>query len=119
MNRPVTTTVTLPSGGTVTPSVELGNGSTAEVGATLVGILIPSALDTPTDLTIEVSTDNVTFSTSMGDGSNNLAGVFSNAVPGRAIYLPPQIMRPWRYMRIRSSLTQTANRVFTLVQSAT
>lgn len=116
MNRPVATTVTLPSGGTVTPSVELGNGSTAEVGATLIGILLPPALDTPTDLTLEVSADNSTWSTSVGNENNSNALVFSNASPGRALSFPGYLMNPWRYVRIRSSLTQTANRVFTLLQ---
>lgn len=43
MNRPTLQTVTLPNGGTVTPTVELGDGVTAAIGATLVGILLPAA----------------------------------------------------------------------------
>ena len=116
MNRPTLQTVTLPNGGTVTPTVELGDGVTAAIGATLVGILLPAALDTPTDLTLEVSPDGSTWSTSLRNDSNNLIGIFSTASPGAAHALNYEIMMPWRYVRIRSSLAQTADRVFTLIQ---
>lgn len=116
MNRPTLQTVTLPNGGTVTPTVELGDGVTAETGATLVGILLPAALDTPATLTLEVSPDGSNWSTSLRDIGNNVTGSFSNASPGAAHALNYEIMMPWRYVRIRSSLTQTADRVFTLIQ---
>jgi len=103
--------VTIPSGQSLSPAVDLGNASIVEVG-------MPAAWDAA-QLTFQVSADGVTWlNFYKNDGSTE----YSVTVTAGIAEPPPSLQdfAGWRYWKLRSgthsaAVNQTADRTFTLM----
>lgn len=119
MMRPTAITVTLPTGSTTTPAVELGNGLTSETGSALVGLIMPPELGGSIlnggSLTLQVSHDGVAFKT-LVNAAGSVQAIAGNLGGPNAYPIAPDLTRPWRYIKLVASAATDIDLTFTLIQ---
>ena len=104
-------TATIASGGSVSGSIDL-------MGAAMIGFVTPSAW-TSAALTIEVSDDNVNWSSAY-DAYGAQVGSIASPIVSSRYAVDMQSLLPWRYVRLRSGTSSTpvvqdADRAFTVI----
>lgn len=101
--RFATMTVTL-NGTTASTSAEVGNGR-------LVGVIVPGTW-TASTLTFEVSVDGASWGT-----LDNMSGIVTTPTlaANDRVSLDPTDFYPWPWVRVKSTTSQDAERVVTLV----
>jgi hypothetical protein len=108
---PVSSTIQITSGTSITASVDLDR-------TVLAGIILPATWDTAA-LTFQASVDGTTFF-DLYDGTTERS-LTTAGVLGKAISLDSAAWLPWRYIKLRSGtaatpVNQTATRTLTLVR---
>lgn len=104
-------TVTIPSGASVSDALDLSDTA-------LLGYETPAAWTTAA-LNIEVSTDNVNWSSAY-DAYGSQAGSITSPVVASHYAVDMTALLPWQYVRFRSGtaaspVAQGADRVFTVI----
>jgi len=100
-------TATILSGATTSETFDL-------IDTTFVGFVTPAAWTTAT-LNIEVSEDGVTWSNAY-DAYGSIAGSYASIVVSAHYTVDYQTFIPWRYIRLKSSVSQGANRQFKIIK---
>ena len=117
--RPTASTATLLTGNTTTSVVELGDGITSEIGAVLVGLIMPPELSGSAlnggSLTLQVSHDGLSFK-SLVTAAGSLQAIAGNLGSSNAYAIAPDLTRPWRYARLVSAIAADTDLTFTLIQ---
>ena len=102
---------TIASGGSVSGSIDL-------MGAAMIGFVTPAAW-TSAALTIEVSDDNVNWSSAY-DAYGAQVGLIASPVVATRYAVDVTALLPWRFVRFRSGtsaspVVQGADRAFTVI----
>ena len=117
--RPTASTATLLTGNTTTSVVELGNGITSEIGAVLVGLIMPLELSGSIlnggSLTLQVSHDGFAFKT-LVNAAGSVQAIAGNLGSANAYPIAPDLTRPWRYIKLVASTATDIDLTFTLIQ---
>ena len=98
-----TTTVTLLSGQTVSPAVDL-------FGCSLCGLIFPAAF-TGATVTFQVSPDNVTYY-ALNDSAN--AAISLTVTVSKAYSFSNTVFRGFRFIKIVSASSEGADRIITI-----
>lgn len=102
-----TASVTIANGGTTSTVTDLGE-------AALLGFIAPAAWTAAT-LQIEVSLDNIAWSTAVFDSTGTAAGLYASITANAAYAVDITSLLPYRYVRLTAGGAQGAERIFKLI----
>lgn len=106
------TTLTIPSGGSVSPAIDL-------TSTCILGFIAPAAWDAAA-ITLEVSSNGSSWATALVDSTGAPSGTWAAGTAGAAYSVDLWALLPFKFVRIRSGSTavpvnQTAARAFTVL----
>ncbi len=108
----LTQTITIPSGSSLSDEIDCNS-------RVIVGFIAPAAWTTAA-LTIEASTDDVTWVTTLLDATLAAVGSFASITASAGYAVDYTTLMPYRYLRLRSGtsaspVNQGAARAFTVI----